>query len=69
MMTVRGGLGSGLNNLSHIEAGKKDAPRQYSADLTTDGGGHILDASQLGAESEGVQTTPDKKIILIPQPS
>ena len=69
MMSVRGGLGSGLNSLSHVEAGEKNAPRHYSTDLTTDDGGHILDASQLGAESEGVQTTPDKKIILIPQPS
>ncbi|KAK0513985.1 hypothetical protein JMJ35_003707 [Cladonia borealis] len=68
-MSPVGDLGSDSNKLSHIEAAEKNAPRHYSTDLTTDDGGHILDANQLGAESEGVQTTPDKKIILIPQPS
>lgn len=62
-------LRSDSNKWNHIEAAGKNAPRHYSTGLATDDAGHVLDAKQLGAEGEGVQTNPDKKIILIPQPS
>ena len=69
MMSSVDDLGSGSNKEIHIEAAEKDASRHHSTDFIHDDGGHILDASQLGAGSEGVQTTRDKKIVLIPQPS
>ena len=68
-MSPVGDLGSDSNKRNHIEAAEKNPPRHYSTDLTTDDAGHVLEAKQLGAESEGLQTTPDKKNILIPQPS
>ena len=61
-------LGSDSNKAFQIEPTEKDAPGHYSTNFIYDDGGHILDANQLGAGSEGVQTTPDKNIILIPQP-
>ena len=68
-MSSVGNLGSDSNKAIQIEATEKDAPRHYSTDFLPDDGGHILDANQLGTGSEGVQTTSDKKTILIPQPS
>lgn len=68
-MSLVGDLGSDSNKGIQIEATEKSAPQYDSTDFIHDDGGHILDAHQLGAGSEGVQTTSDKKIILIPQPS
>ena len=68
-MSSVGDSGSDSNKRTQIEAAEKNTPRHYSTEFLDDDGGHILDANQLGAGSEGVQTTSDKKTILIPQPS
>ena len=68
-MSLAGDLGSDSSEQNNIHEAEKNTARHDSTETFSDHGGHILDANQLGAESQGLQTTHDKKIILIPQPS
>ena len=69
IMSLSADSGNGSNEKNTVLTHEEKAPQNDPTDIIGDHGGHVLDVNQLGAEKQGLQTAPDGKTILIPQPS